>query len=74
MSLMLSYFVLSFFRRDVLDEIWDWIEWLPETIPTYSSSRRLTLPEADPETLCTITELAITIWPQRLIVGLADQE
>ena len=26
MSLMMSDFVLSIFPRDVLDEIWDWIE------------------------------------------------
>ena len=36
MSLMLSYFVLSFFPRDILDEIWDRIESVPKTFPTYS--------------------------------------
>ena len=30
MSLMLSYFVLSFFPRDVLIDIWDSIESVPE--------------------------------------------
>ena len=35
MSLMVSYFVLSFFPRDVLDEIWEWIESVPENFPTY---------------------------------------
>ena len=35
MSLMVSYFVLSFFPRDVLDEIWDCIESVPENFPTY---------------------------------------
>ena len=33
---MVSYFVLSFFPRDVLDEILDFIESVPETFPTYS--------------------------------------
>ena len=27
---MMSYFILSVFPRDVLDEIWYWIESLPE--------------------------------------------
>ena len=36
MPLMVSYFVLSFFRRDILDEIWDGIESVPENFPTYS--------------------------------------
>ena len=36
MSLMAS-FVLSFFPRDVLDEIWDLIESESEGFPTYSS-------------------------------------
>ena len=35
MSLMVSYFVLSFFSRDASDEIWDWIESDPENFPTY---------------------------------------
>ena len=35
-SLMISYFVLSFFPRDVLDEVWDKIESVPETFPIYS--------------------------------------
>ena len=35
MSLMAS-FVLSFFPRDVLDEIWDLIELVSEDFPTYS--------------------------------------
>ena len=30
MSLLVSCFVLSFFPRDVLDEIWDWFESVPE--------------------------------------------
>ena len=34
MYLMVSHFVLSFFPRDVLDEIWDRIEPVPETFPT----------------------------------------
>ena len=37
MSLM-AFFVLSFFPRDVLDEIWDLIESVSEGIPTYSSN------------------------------------
>ena len=36
MSLVASYFVLSFFPREVLDEISDWIESVPENFPTYS--------------------------------------
>ena len=31
---MVSYFVLSFFPRDVLDEIWDRGESAPENFPT----------------------------------------
>ena len=37
MSLMVYYFVLSVFPRDVLDEIWDGIESAFEVFPTYSS-------------------------------------
>ena len=29
------FFVLSFFPRDVLDEIWDWIESVPENFSAY---------------------------------------
>ena len=37
MSLMMSYFVLSFFPRDVLAEIWDWIEPAHENfLPTFA--------------------------------------
>ena len=36
MSLMVSYSVLSFFPRDVLDEISDCIESVSENFPTYS--------------------------------------
>ena len=35
-SLMVSYFVPSFFPRDVLNEIWDLTESVPENFPTYS--------------------------------------
>ena len=35
-SLMVSYFVLSFFPRDVFDEILNRIESVPETFPIYS--------------------------------------
>ena len=35
MFLKVSYFVLSFFPRDVLDEIWDKIESFLENISTY---------------------------------------
>ena len=35
MSLVVFYFVLSFFPRDVLDEIWDCIESGPGNYPTY---------------------------------------
>ena len=35
MFLIVSYFVLSYFLRDVLDEIWDCIESVPENFPTY---------------------------------------
>ena len=37
MSLMVYYFVLSFFPRDVLDEIWDQIESVSENF-CYSDS------------------------------------
>ena len=37
MSLIVSYFVLSFFPRDVLDEIWDLVESVLENFPTYSN-------------------------------------
>ena len=36
LSLMVSYFVLSFFSRNVLDEMWDGFESVPETFPTCS--------------------------------------
>ena len=36
MSLMASFFVLSFFPRDVLDEIWDLIESVSEGFSSYS--------------------------------------
>ena len=36
MSSMVFYFVLSFFPRDVSDEIWDRIESVSENFPTYS--------------------------------------
>ena len=35
MSSVVSYFMLSFFPCDVLDEIWDAIESVPENLPTY---------------------------------------
>ena len=35
MSMIVSYFVLSFFPREVLDEIWDWIESVSEIFATY---------------------------------------
>ena len=35
MSLLVSYFVLSLFPRDVLDEIWDLIESVSDGFPTY---------------------------------------
>ena len=35
MSLTVSYFVMSLFPRDVLDEIWDYIESVPKNVPTY---------------------------------------
>ena len=38
MSSVVSYFVLSFFPCDVLDEIWDAIESVPENLPTYFSA------------------------------------
>ena len=37
LSLVVSYLVLSFFSRDVFGEVWDWIESVPETFPSYSS-------------------------------------
>ena len=43
MSLVVSCFVLSFFPRDVLDEILDLIESVSEGFPTYSYSGRYTL-------------------------------
>ena len=36
MSLIVSYFMLSCFTRDALDEIRDRIESVPENFPTYS--------------------------------------
>ena len=36
-SLMVSYFVLSFSPGDVLNEIWDRIESVPESFSTYSN-------------------------------------
>ena len=36
MSSMVSNFVLSFFPLDILDEIWDCIESVPENFLTYS--------------------------------------
>ena len=36
MSLITFFFLLSFFPRDVLDEIWDLIELVSEGFPTYS--------------------------------------
>ena len=35
-SSIMSYCVLSFFPRDVLDEIWDGTESVPEKFPAYS--------------------------------------
>ena len=35
---LLVFFVLSFFPRDVFDEIWDLIESVSEGFPTYSCS------------------------------------
>ena len=35
MSLMVSYFTLSLFPRDVLAEIWDFIESVSEGFPSY---------------------------------------
>ena len=35
MSLMVSFCAVLFFTRDVLDEIWDLIESVPEGFPTY---------------------------------------
>ena len=39
MYLIVSDFELCFFPRDVLDEIWDGIESVPEKFPTYSYTR-----------------------------------
>ena len=36
LSLMTPFFLLSFFPRDVLDEIWDLIESVSEGFPTSS--------------------------------------
>ena len=36
LSLMAPFFLLSFFPRDVLDEIWDLIESVSEGFPTSS--------------------------------------
>ena len=36
MSLIVSYFVLSYFPQVFLDEIWDLTESVPENFPTYS--------------------------------------
>ena len=47
MSMMVSYFVLSFFPRDVLDEIWDRTESVPENFPTYSRVTWHWLPKTD---------------------------
>ena len=35
MYLMVSYFVLTFFPRDVLDWLWDGIESVPENFSVY---------------------------------------
>ena len=35
MSLMMSYFLLSYFTRDVFEAIWDLIESVPKKFPTY---------------------------------------
>ena len=40
MSLVVSYFVLSVFPRDVLDEIGDWIESVHENFPAYFYSTK----------------------------------
>ena len=41
MSLMMSYFVLSFFPRDVFDEIWDLIESVIVNFPTYLYTHKM---------------------------------
>ena len=41
MSLMAS-FALSFFLRDVLDEIWDLIESVSEVFPSFSFFKQIT--------------------------------
>ena len=40
-SLIVYYFVLSVFPRDVLGEIWDSIESVPDNFPSYSESHSL---------------------------------
>ena len=37
----MASFVLSFFPRDVLDEMWDLIESVSESFPTYSASAEI---------------------------------
>ena len=41
MSLMMSYFVLSFFPRDVLDEIWTELSQFLRIFLTYSSTKKI---------------------------------
>ena len=41
MSLVVSYFALFFFPRDALDEIWDWIESVPEDLSAPYIMKRL---------------------------------
>ena len=41
MSLMVSYFVLPFHPQDILDEIWDSIELVPENFPTFFKAMRV---------------------------------
>ena len=41
MSLVVSYFALSFFPRDALNEIWDWIESVPEDLCAPCIMKRL---------------------------------
>ena len=40
--LILSYFELSFFPRDVLDDIWNCIESVIESFPTYFFNKQST--------------------------------
>ena len=40
---LVTFFVLSFFLRDVLDEIWNLIESVSEGFPTYFSTDELLL-------------------------------